>query len=180
MKFLLKIDVMKYTHLAVTSLVIVTVLTGILTPWSVNTKTQAFMEDVFFPQTHNTFPLSGEKEPAYTKWVRATAYSSDPWQTDSTPCLPAMNFDMCEHYENYGLEDTIAANFLPLGTKVRLPELYGDKVFTVRDRMNVRYNGTNRIDVWIGSETPENQEIIKKAKSKALAFGTKSLKMEVF
>ena len=180
MKFFQSKIVTKYAHLAVTSLVIVTVLTGILTPWSVNTQTQQFMEDLFTPQSHNTFPFSDNREPAYTMWVRATAYSSDPWQTDSTPCYPAMDFNMCAHYEDYGLEDTIAANFLPLGTKVKLPELFGNKVFTVRDRMNARYNGTNRIDIWVGSETPTNRDIIQKAKTKALAFGTKSLKMEVF
>ena len=108
-----------------------------------------------------------DRDPAYTKWVVATAYSSDRAQTDSTPCFPAMDFDMCAHYEETGLENTIATNFLPLGTKVRFPELYGDKVFVVRDRMNSRYNGTNRIDIWVGSKTPVNQEIIDTAKAKA-------------
>jgi 3D (Asp-Asp-Asp) domain-containing protein len=156
------------------------VLAGALSPWAVNTKTQEVIAQVFSKQETPHFPSTGDRDPAYTQWVVATAYSSDPWQTDSTPCEPAMNFDLCAHYEQNGLEDTIAANFLPLGTKVRLPELYGDKVFVVRDRMNSRYNGTSRIDVWVGSETPTNQEIIDNAKAKAIAFGVKQIKMEVF
>ncbi|PIZ94574.1 MAG: hypothetical protein COX81_03300 [Candidatus Magasanikbacteria bacterium CG_4_10_14_0_2_um_filter_37_12] len=128
-----------------------------------------------------SYPKSGDKEPAYDKWVVATAYSSDPRQTDSTPCGPAMSkFDLCENFELYGLEDTIASNFLSLGTKVKFPGLYGDKIFTVRDRMNVRYNGTNRIDFWVGSVEPTTHEIITEAKQKAVAFGVKSLKMEVY
>lgn len=72
-----------------------------------------------------------------------TAYNSDPAQTDSTPCITANGFNVCEH----GIEDTVAANFLPFGTKIRMPELYGDRVFVVRDRMNSRY--TSRIDIWM-------------------------------
>lgn len=126
------------------------------------------------------FPISDDSEPRYEQWVVATAYSSDPWQTDDTPCLPAMQFDLCKHYEEHGIENTIAANFLPLGTQVKFPELYGDKVFIVRDRMNARYNGTNRIDFWIGSVTPDTPEIIAEAKAKARGFGVKQVKMEVY
>ena len=41
----------------------------------------------------------------------------------------------------------VAANFLPLGTRVRIPELYGDRIFTVQDRMNARYD--KRMDFWM-------------------------------
>lgn len=72
-----------------------------------------------------------------------TAYNSDPAQTDDTPCITANGFDVCEH----GVEDTVAANFLPFGAKIRMPELYGDRVFIVRDRMNSRY--ASRVDIWM-------------------------------
>lgn len=72
-----------------------------------------------------------------------TAYNSDPRQTDSTPCITANGFNVCEH----GVEDTIAANFLRFGTKVMIPELFGDRVFIVRDRMNKRYS--QRVDIWM-------------------------------
>jgi 3D (Asp-Asp-Asp) domain-containing protein len=90
-----------------------------------------------------------------------TAYNSDPAQTDDTPCITANGFDVCEHWQ----EDTIAANFLRFGTKVRIPELYGDRIFVVRDRMNKRY--PSRVDIWM------------KDKSDARSFGVKVVKIEV-
>jgi hypothetical protein len=130
------------------------------------------------------FPVAAERAPLRTLNVFATAYSSDPNQTDSTPCLPAMNFDLCEYFLTYGLEDTIAANFLPLGTKVRFPDMYGDKVFTVRDRMNSRYNyeriGYYRIDFY-KIEAGEDGTVDNRAsKREAIEFGfKKNIKMEV-
>ena len=62
-----------------------------------------------------------------------------------SPCITANGFDVCAH----GIEDTIAANFLKFGTKVKIPELFGDRVFVVRDRMNKRY--PDRVDVWFKS-----------------------------
>jgi len=90
-----------------------------------------------------------------------TAYNSEPGQTDDTPCITANGFDVCKH----GKEDTIAANFLKFGTKVRIPELFGDRVFIVRDRMNSRY--TDRIDIWMVN------------KSDALKFGKRVAKIEI-
>ncbi len=44
--------------------------------------------------------------------------------------------------------DGIAANnLLPFGTKFMIPSLYGNKIFTVQDRMNVRM-GTRHADLW--------------------------------
>ncbi len=127
------------------------------------------------------FPEVQPATPKRTMWVVATAYSSDPWQTDNSPCIPAMTkFDLCAQYVETGVADTIATNILPLGTKVKFPDLYGDKVFVVRDRMNAKYNGTNRIDFWIGSEHPTNATIIRDAKQQAIQFGVKRLKMEIY
>ncbi len=75
--------------------------------------------------------------------VSLTAYSSDAAQTDDDPCTTANGFNVCKH----GVEDTVAANFLPMGTQITIPSLFGDRVFTVRDRMNRRM--TNRVDVWM-------------------------------
>ncbi|OIO20481.1 MAG: hypothetical protein CO029_01540 [Candidatus Magasanikbacteria bacterium CG_4_9_14_0_2_um_filter_41_10] len=132
-------------------------------------------------QEDAVFPVSDDREPTREMWIVATAYSSDPAQTDASPCTPAMSsFDMCTYYEDYGIENTIATNFLPLGTQVKFPELYGDKIFVVRDRMNARYNGTNRIDFWVGSEHPTSRDIIATAKNKARGFGVKQVKMEIY
>src|SRR3989338_5369502 len=89
-----------------------------------------------------------------------TAYNSEPGQTDDSPCITANGFNVCEH----GIEDTVAANFLKFGTKVRIPELFGDKIFVVRDRMNPRF--PERIDIWMLD------------KSDAKNFGVKRVKVE--
>jgi 3D (Asp-Asp-Asp) domain-containing protein len=90
-----------------------------------------------------------------------TAYNSEAAQCDSSPCITANGFNLCEH----GIEDSVAANFLKFGTKIRIPELFGDKVFIVRDRMNSRYQ--NRVDIWM------------KEKQDALNFGIKYAKIEI-
>lgn len=93
----------------------------------------------------NFLPEHEERKPVImrTGVHTMTAYNSDPRQTDNTPCITANGFDVCKH----GIEDTVAANFLKFGTKVMIPELFGDRVFIVRDRMNKRY--PNRVDVWL-------------------------------
>jgi 3D (Asp-Asp-Asp) domain-containing protein len=90
-----------------------------------------------------------------------TAYNSEAGQTDDSPCITANGFNVCKH----GVEDTIAANFLPFGTKVKIPDLFGDRVFVVRDRMNKKH--PNRVDVWM-------QE-----RSDAIKFGVKVAKIQV-
>ncbi|MDP2586216.1 MAG: hypothetical protein Q8P32_00370 [Candidatus Komeilibacteria bacterium] len=89
-----------------------------------------------------------EREPRYKIKLWVTAYNSLPGQTDSTPCITASGLNVCER-SNQGAEDIIATNLmrLPFGTKVRIPELFGDKIFLVHDRMNARY--TKRVDVWM-------------------------------
>jgi 3D (Asp-Asp-Asp) domain-containing protein len=154
-------------HLTI-STIMVTVLATSLLPQT----TQAFAEisEKFAKTTQKTtvFPVSGDINPRQTAWVTMTAYSSEVGQTDDTPCIPAMHtYNLCENYENTGAQDTIAANFLPLGTKVRFPDLYGDKIFTVRDRMNKRY-GWGRGDFWM----PERTDAIK--------FGVQQVKMEIY
>ncbi len=139
----------------------------------VKAVSEIFETEIFTQKSDVVLPEIADVKPKYEVWVLATAYSSDVWQTDSTPCIPAMsNFDLCQYYEKYGLADSIAANFLALGTQVRfvdaeIPELenYG---FVVRDRMNSKYNGSRRIDIWM----PTYEE--------AKNFGVKWLKMEVY
>lgn len=91
-----------------------------------------------------------------------TAYNSEPSQTDGSPCITANGFNVCEH----GVEDTIAANFLKFGTKVRIPELFGDKIFVVRDRMNPRF--PERADVWMIDKTDAKNFGVKRVKIEAV------------
>ena len=120
------------------------------------------------PMVDASFPVAEQAEPGRVMWVVVTAYSSDVAQTDSTPCIPANGYNLCEHYEEYGSGNSIAANFLRFDTQVKLPEVFGDKVFIVRDRMNARYNGQARIDVWMPT------------RAEAVQFGVKTLKMEIY
>lgn len=89
--------------------------------------------------------------------VRATAYSSTPDQTDSTPFVTAMGTQV--------RDGIIAANFLPFGTKIRIPEIYGNKIFVVEDRMNRRY--WHVIDIWF----PD--------RAGAMEFGNRTIEIEI-
>ena len=87
-----------------------------------------------------------------------TAYSSTEDQTDNTPLVTASG--------KYVKEGIVANNMLPFGTKIRIPELYGDKIFTIEDRMHQR-KGKYHTDIWF----PEYQE--------AKNFGAKLLDIEI-
>jgi len=112
---------------------------------------------------NNHLPKNTDREYSieFTKYITVTAYNSEFGQTDDTPCITANGFDVCEH----GIEDTIAANFLRLGTKIRIPELFDNRIFVVRDRMNARY--TDRVDIWMIN------------KEDALKLGKRLAKIEV-
>jgi 3D (Asp-Asp-Asp) domain-containing protein len=73
--------------------------------------------------------------------VVVTAYSSTTWQTDDTPFITASGTTV--------REGVVAANFLPIGTKIKLPDLYGDKIFVVEDRMHLRQKYV--VDIWFPS-----------------------------
>ncbi|HAJ44707.1 TPA: hypothetical protein DCX62_00305 [Candidatus Azambacteria bacterium] len=70
--------------------------------------------------------------------VIITGYSSTPDQTDSTPFITASNTKV--------RDGIVAANFLAFGTKVKIPGIFGDKVFTVEDRMAKKHDG--KMDIW--------------------------------
>jgi len=74
--------------------------------------------------------------------VVVTAYSSTVWETDSDPFITAAG--------TWVRDGIIANNLLPFGTKVRMPEIYGDKIFVVEDRMNSR-KGNYHFDIWFPS-----------------------------
>jgi len=81
--------------------------------------------------------------------VTLTAYSSTPEQTDHTPFITASGAEV---------EDgVIAANFLDFGTEVMFPEVFGDKIFIVKDRMNRRKNKSLQhphwVDIWMAETT---------------------------
>jgi 3D (Asp-Asp-Asp) domain-containing protein len=74
--------------------------------------------------------------------VTVTGYSSSYDETDEDPWITANNT-----VPRFGI---VATNDLPLGTKIKIPEIFGDQIFIVEDRMNKRFK--NRIDVWFPSK----------------------------
>ncbi len=113
-------------------------------------------------QGNTLFPISNPKnpEPKVIKRLNVivTAYSSSPWETDGDPHITAAGTNV-----RYGI---VANNFLPLGTKIKIPEIFGDEIFIVEDRMNWR-KGKYQVDVWF-----ENY-------LKAKEFGAKETYIEV-
>ena len=76
-----------------------------------------------------------------------TAYSSTYCQTDSTPFITASN--------SWVRKGVVANNFFPFGTKIRIPEYFGDKIFDIEDRLHWR-KSNEHVDVWF----PTKQEAI--------------------
>jgi 3D (Asp-Asp-Asp) domain-containing protein len=89
--------------------------------------------------TISRFPISKERSARYFLHVPTTAYSSTVDQTDDTPFITASG--------TLVRPGVVAANFLPIGTYLRIPDYYGDMIFVVEDRMNERYN--KRLDIWM-------------------------------
>ena len=107
----------------------------------------------------NQSPIPESASEPQRKFVKAviTAYSSRVEETDDTPFTTAAGTKV--------RPGVVAANWLPLGAKIRIPELFGDQVFTVEDRMHARMDG--KVDVWFSST------------NEALRFGTKSARVEI-
>jgi 3D (Asp-Asp-Asp) domain-containing protein len=76
--------------------------------------------------------------------VVVTAYSSTVCQTDDTPFITASG--------SYVEDGIVANNLLPFGTRIRMPEIYGDKIFIVEDRMHSR-KGYYHVDIWFEEYT---------------------------
>jgi len=74
--------------------------------------------------------------------VTITAYSSTRRQTDDTPFITALGTSV--------RDGVVAANFLPFGTRVKIPKLFGDKIFIVEDRTAPKYG--DRLDIWHADE----------------------------
>ncbi len=90
--------------------------------------------------------------------VVLTGYSSTVWQTDETPFITASGTRV--------RDGIVANNYFPIGTRIRIPELYGDKIFIVEDRMSW-VKGNYQIDIWFSDYW------------QALNFGAKTTYIEV-
>lgn len=89
--------------------------------------------------------------------LKITAYTSTEEETDDTPFITADG--------SYVHDGVVATNLLPFGTKIMIPSLFGDKVFTVNDRMNKKFQ--NNLDIWMADRTD------------AIIFGARTAKVVV-
>ena len=98
--------------------------------------------------------LKEAARPIRTQKVDVTNYTSAVDECDADPFITADGTDL-EKRSHDDEEGVIATNFLLFGTKVRIPSLFGDKVFVVHDRMNKRY--FYRIDIWVKDKKSDRQ-----------------------
>ncbi len=90
-----------------------------------------------------------------TLQVELTGYSSTPDQTNSQPFITASGYRV--------RKGIVAANFLEFGTKLRIPEYFGEKEFVVKDRMNRRFSPPydhvsheGYVDIWFENRYEAN------------------------
>jgi len=103
-------------------------------------------EQLAILQGNSLLPITNPSnpEPKVIRKVNVviTAYSSTIWQTDNSPYITAARTQV--------REGIVANNFLSFGTKIRIPEIFGDKIFIVEDRMSWK-KGKYQIDIWFPS-----------------------------
>lgn len=132
---------------------------------SENEDSSVIQNNVFLQPTCLSANGCSDEDKEQTKKVLAqktyratvTAYSSTFDQTDDSPFITANG--------TYVYDGIVACNFLPFGTRVKFPEVYGDKIFIVEDRMAKK--NSHKLDIWMPS------------RSLALQFGVKSLAFEI-
>jgi 3D (Asp-Asp-Asp) domain-containing protein len=109
-------------------------------------KNSVYSFDFLFFQDNSLYEISSLEIPKEKKPQRilgvVTGYSSTPFETDETPYLTASG--------NFVREGVVANNFYPFGTKVKFPEIFGDKIFVIEDRMNPKKE-RYYFDIWFPS-----------------------------
>jgi 3D (Asp-Asp-Asp) domain-containing protein len=118
---------------------------------------------VFDPQSGNSVQknvdsgIAKDQSSSQKYSILISGYSSSPEETDDTPFITASG--------SFVRDGIVAANFLPFGTLVRFPKLFGDKIFVVEDRLHSKYN--DRVDIWFSS------------REEALQFGVRMSEIEI-
>ena len=104
------------------------------------------------PPTHEHIEMLEDKN------VTVTAYSSTEWETQGDPFITASGMRV--------KDGIVANNLLPFGTEIKLPGIFGDKVFIVQDRMHFRKSDYH-FDIWF----PLHKQ--------ALNFGAQTSEIEI-
>jgi len=107
---------------------------------------QVLEERLVLLEGNSFLPISNPSNPEFQLAqkieVVITAYSSSPWETDGDPFITAAGTGV--------REGIVANNKYPFGTEIRIPEIYGEKIFVVEDRMSWK-KGEYHIDIWFPS-----------------------------
>ena len=85
-------------------------------------------------------------KPQRTLRTIITGFSSSRDETGDNPWNPWITASGVRVHSG-----TAASNFLPFGTKIRIPSLFGDRIFVIEDRLHNRFY--DRIDIWFPSKT---------------------------
>ncbi len=117
------------------------------------------------PTYHKPQVLSVKEEEEETQkmWVRLTAYA--PLDPNATEGMCFSGNPRITASGTSAREGIVAANFLPFGTKIRIPSIFGKRDFIVEDRMGSSF--TNTVDILVSS------------KQEAFSFGTKRAYIEI-
>lgn len=97
-------------------------------------------------------PMHRDRPVVRTLRFMATAYSSDPWQTQGDPFITATG-----SRTRWGV---VASNHLPLGTEFTVPAMFGDQIFRVEDTHSKRLGA--RLDFWYPSTQEARQFGVKR------------------
>lgn len=94
-----------------------------------------------------------------------TAYTSDPTETDSTPCKSANGMNICHMATEVSMR-LCAANFVPFGTTLRLQDGDEDFMCLVVDRTAKKYS--DRVDLYFQMD-----------KQAAISWGVRAMDVSV-
>ena len=98
--------------------------------------------------------LERAKQEAALRYHVITAYSSTVEETDSDPFTTAAG--------THVRDGIVAMNTLPFGSKIMIPDLFGNKVFTVEDRMAPK--NQHKVDIWFPTKKEAIHFGVKKAR----------------
>jgi 3D (Asp-Asp-Asp) domain-containing protein len=122
------------------------ILTGILFEFPLEAENSNILqkepEKIVIFQGNSVFSISSPNNPEKETiriFAIVTAYSSTPWETDEDPHITASGKPV--------RDGIVANNLLPFGTKIKIPEIFGDKIFVVEDRMSFE-KSNYQFDVW--------------------------------
>ncbi len=103
--------------------------------------------------TYNNVVMYDEMQIKVIDSVSVSAYTASIEECGKDDGIGAYNIEVWP--------GTIACNFLPKGALVRIPEIFGDKIFIALDKMAVK--NFNNVDVFVNEKTIATHQIGRKS-----------------